>query len=198
MKVSLPPEDIIPYLGPRSKTFAGIIFWSLMDHSQNKCPRAHNDITAIIRRGLSHSKITQNWTTRFVYAMIEARLEYKRTGSISYKYASAAETDLPAMVHDQIEEEYRNRGADPDRWLSAMGIEERVRDMVGEGVFALLEAAAKGGGDAALQYELQTVICKLHEHCICFGDGPRWDTDFVDKLFLDLVCTTFWFASHGG
>lgn len=197
MKVSLPPEDIIPYLGARANTFAGILFWSLMDHSQNKCPRGHNDPRAVIRRGLSHSSITQSWTMQFVFAMIEARLEYRTTGSISSKYASAADADLPAVICDQIKREYQSRGADPDRWLSSVGIEDRVKGMVGDDSFAMLEEAARGGGDDRLRYELQSVICKLHEHCICFGDGPRWHVDFIDRLFMDLICAVFRFASQG-
>lgn len=102
MRVSIPPDDILPYLGPGSKTFAGILFWSMMDHSQMKCPRKpqhpHNDAASLIRRALGHSQVTAGWAVTYVQAMVEARQEYKRTGSISRRYASFAEQDLGMIM----------------------------------------------------------------------------------------------------
>ncbi|RYP41827.1 hypothetical protein DL768_010437 [Monosporascus sp. mg162] len=187
MRVSIPPDDIIPYLGPGSKTFAGILFWSMMDHSQKKCMRKHSEPTDLIRRGLGHSNVTEGWAITYIQAMIEARQEYKRTGSISAQYASAAEPDLGMVVQERINADYKARGIDPNRWLSTMGIEKRVRGMVGEDAFAVLETAARGGGEPALRYLLETIKCNLAETGICFGDGPRWSVDIVDGLFLDWV-----------
>lgn len=102
MRVSIPPDDILPYLGPGSKTFAGILFWSMMDHSQMKCRRKpqhpHNDAASLIRRALGHSQVTAGWAVTYVQAMVEARQEYKRTGSISRRYASFAEQDLGMIM----------------------------------------------------------------------------------------------------
>ncbi|KAI1210030.1 uncharacterized protein F4807DRAFT_82381 [Annulohypoxylon truncatum] len=191
MRISVPPDDILPYLGPGSKTFAGILFWDLMDHSQNKCKRPHSDDVTIIRRGLGHSKVTENWAVSYIHAMVDARQEYRRTGSISPQYASAAEQDLGAMVRDRITAEYQAQGKDPNQWLSTLGIEKRVRAMVSDDAFARLEAVAKGEGDPALRQFFENIECRLHETCICFGDGPRWSIDIVDGLFLSWVYTAF-------
>ncbi|KAI2465482.1 hypothetical protein F4781DRAFT_424744 [Annulohypoxylon bovei var. microspora] len=192
MRISVPPDDILPYLGPGSKTFAGVLFWDLMDHSQRKCPRPHSDEVTLIQRGLSHSKVTENWAISYIHAMVDARQEYRQTGSISPQYASAAEQDLGTIVRDRITAEYHDLGKDPDQWLSTQGIEKRVRSMVGDDAFALLETAAKGEGDPALRYFFENIECKLHETCVCFGDGPRWNVDIVDGLFLDWAHTAFW------
>ncbi|KAI0890462.1 uncharacterized protein GGS22DRAFT_150970 [Annulohypoxylon maeteangense] len=192
MRISIPPDDILPFLGPRSKTLAGILFWDLMDHTQNKCKRPHSDDATAIRRGLGHSKVTEDWAVSYIQAMVEARQEYRRTGSISPQYASAAERDLGTMVRDRITAEYYAQGKDPNQWLSTLGIEKRVRAMIGDEAFARLEAAAKGEGDPALRYFFENIECKLHETCICFGDGPRWSVDVVDGIFLNWVHSAIW------
>ncbi|KAI1093640.1 hypothetical protein F5B19DRAFT_114486 [Rostrohypoxylon terebratum] len=192
MRISVPPDDILPYLGPGSKTFAGILFWDLMDHSQEKCKRPHSDDATLIRRGLGHSKVTENWAISYVQAMIEARQEYRQTGSISAQYAPAAERDMGLLMRDRITAEYQAQGKDPNQWLSTSGIEKRVRSMIGDDAFTRLEAVAKGEGDPVLRYSFENIECKLHETCICFGDGPRWRVDIVDGLFLDWVYTACW------
>ncbi|KAI1472631.1 uncharacterized protein F4812DRAFT_19615 [Daldinia caldariorum] len=186
MRISVPPDDIIPYIGSGSQTFAGDLFWSVMDHAQKKCTRSHPGTTNLIQKALSHSKATENWTITYIYAMIEARQEYRHTGSISARYASAAEPDLSSIARNRIEADYRSRGIDPRRWLSAADIERRVKTMIGSESFAILEAAAKGEGDPCLQESLAVTKCMLAENCICFGDGPRWDVDAVDALFFNL------------
>ncbi|KAI1759949.1 hypothetical protein GGR53DRAFT_470791 [Hypoxylon sp. FL1150] len=198
IRISVPPDDIIPYLGPGSKTFAGLLFWSLMDHAQKKCTRQHTDFTVLLTKALGHSKVTEDWPVRYIEAMVEARLEYKRTGSISQKYASAAEPDLPTVVRDRVIVDYHSRGIDPNLWISVMGIEKRVKRMVGDATFTVLEAAAKGEGDPVLQQLFEIIECKLHETCICFGDGPRWNVNIVDGIFLDWVHTAFWTSQITG
>ncbi|KAI1483510.1 hypothetical protein F4774DRAFT_406144 [Daldinia eschscholtzii] len=188
MRVCVPPNDIIPYIGSGSKTFAGDLFWSIMDHAQKKCTRNHTETTALIQRALGHSKATENWTIRYIYAMVEARQEYRRTGSISAQYAPAAEPDLPGIIRSRIDADYHSRGIDPNQWLSAAGIERRVKRMIGKDSFAILEAAARGEGDPCWQESLAVTKCRLAENCICFGDGPRWDVDVVDALFLNWMC----------
>ncbi|KAI0129217.1 hypothetical protein F4776DRAFT_664612 [Hypoxylon sp. NC0597] len=191
MRVSIPPDDILPYVGKGAKTFAGILFWSMMDHSQNKCTREHTEITTLIRRGLRHSKVTEGWAITYIQAMVEARQEYRQTGSISPQYASAAEPDLGTVMHERIKAEYHAQGKDPDQWLSAMGIEKRIRSIVDNDAFAILETVARGGGNPFLRHLFEMTKCKLSESCICFGDGPRWSVDVVDRLFLNWVHTTF-------
>lgn len=198
MRITVPPDDIVPYLGPGSTTFAGILFWSLMDHGQNKCPRKHTDTTILITKALGHSKVTEDWPVRYIEAMVEARLEYKRSGSISSRFASAAEPDLATVVCDRITADYHARGIDPDQWISVKGIERRVKRMAGDAAFAVLEAAAKGESDSVLRHLFEIIECKLHETCICFGDGPRWKVDTVDGIFLDWVQTAFWTPSGKG
>ncbi|KAI0840137.1 hypothetical protein F5Y06DRAFT_249050 [Hypoxylon sp. FL0890] len=191
MRVSIPPDDILPHLGKGAKTFAGIIYWCMLDHSQNKCTREHTEITALIQRGLHHSTVTEGWAITYIQAMVEARQEYRMTGSISPQYASAAEPDLGAVVRDQIKAEYHARGKDPDQWLSAMGIEKRVKSVVDIDTFTTLESVARGEGEPFLRHLFEMTMCKLSETCICFGDGPRWSVDVVDRLFLDWVHATY-------
>ncbi|KAI0383590.1 hypothetical protein F5Y04DRAFT_250549 [Hypomontagnella monticulosa] len=195
MQISVPPDDILPYIGAGSKTFAGIIFWSIMDHTQNKCTREHTDVNTLIKKSIGHSKFTEDWTISYILAMVEARQEYRGTGSISSRYASAVDQDLGIVVGNRVKDEYRAKGMDPDKWLSATGIERHIRSIVGDEAFTVLDTAVRGDGDVDLRSWFEDIQCKLCETCICFGDGPRWHVDLVDELFLDWVHTAFWYTS---
>lgn len=187
MRVSLPPQDIIPYLGPGSTTFAGRLFWSVLEHCQTGCKDHHTEPSVIMEQGLRHSKVMEDVQVRFIKAMVAARLEYKRTGSISPEYSGAAEEDLGMLVHEQIKEDYRARGKDPAMWLSCLAIEKRVRAMAGTVLFAELEKAASGQGSPQLRALLRGVDCRLCDTGECFGDGPRWNVEIVDGLYLELI-----------
>ncbi|CAJ2504905.1 Uu.00g122990.m01.CDS01 [Anthostomella pinea] len=189
MRITIPPDDILPYLGAGAQTFAGVLFWSLMDLAQkgfvSDDAAAARTNAVVVRRGLGHAEATAGWEVRHVRAMVESRQEYKRTGSISPRYAAVAEPDLGIAVRDAISAEYRGRGLDPDRFVSTLGVEKRVRGMVGGRTFAVLEAAARGGVDPALcRLFERDVKGRLYETAICFGDGPRWSVDIVDGIFL--------------
>ncbi|KAF5597956.1 hypothetical protein FPANT_3949 [Fusarium pseudoanthophilum] len=109
LRVSLPPQDILPYLGPGAETFAGLLFWSVMEHYQTVCTQ-HNAKT-VIQKGLKHSKATQDIKPSFIETMAKARVEYKQTGSISQAHSVAAEKDLGLVLCNLIETEYRSTAA---------------------------------------------------------------------------------------
>ena len=186
-RASLPPEDILPYLGPGAKTFAGQLFWSMAEHGQTECKHRHPDQTALFRKGLMHSKPTQSLEVPFMKAMLETRLEYKRTGFMSPEHAAAGEVDLGIVLRDRIEKDYRGRGKDPDSWLSCVAIEKRARRILGNCAVSLLEEAAEGRGDPSLRDLLASLTCRVYEAAICFGDGPRCHVDVVDEMFLDWI-----------
>lgn len=184
---SLPPEDIIPYLGKGSKTFAGRLFWSFMEHKQNGCRHSHPEPPVLMRGCLSHSNITKDANFSFIQATMEARRDFARTGTISLEHAAAGEADLGLVLRDHILKEYHAEGKDPRSWLSCIGIEERVKIMFGNDNFRLLEKAARGEGGSDLQESLSNMNCRLYNTASCFGDGPRWNVNVVDSLFLELV-----------
>ncbi|KAF4334930.1 hypothetical protein FBEOM_11226 [Fusarium beomiforme] len=186
LRVSLPPQDILPYLGPGAETFAGLLFWSVMEHYQTLCTQ-HNSKT-VITKGLYHSKATQDIKPSFIETMAKARVEYKQTGSISQSHAVAAERDLGLVLCNLVETEYRSKGKDPDQWLSCVGIEKRVRNTVGDDGVESLRIASIGQGGTVLRCLLEDVKCKLYDSCVCFGDGPRWSVDVIDPLFSSIVC----------
>lgn len=186
-RVSLPPQDIIPYIGPGSKTFAGLLFWSVMDHSLNGCKHPHAEASTVAKTVLGHSTATQDVKMSFIRRMVEARLEFKKTGSISAEHASAAENDLGMVLCNLVETDYRARGKDPDLWLSCVSIEQRVRSIAGNSGFLVLEKAARDEGERELREALGQVKCRLSDTSACFGDGPRWNVDVVDSIFLDPI-----------
>ncbi|KAF9777090.1 hypothetical protein IL306_004637 [Fusarium sp. DS 682] len=185
LRVSLPPQDILPYLGSGAETFAGLLFWSVMEHYQTLCTQ-HN-AKAVIKKGLNHSKATQDIKPSFIETMAKARVEYKQTGSISQAHAVAAERDLGLVLCNLIETEYRSMGKDPDQWLSCVGIEKRISKAMGDEGLETLRRAALGQGNSVLHCSLEDVKCRLYYSCVCFGDGPRWNVNTIDRLFNPIM-----------
>lgn len=185
LRVSLPPQDILPYLGAGAETFAGLLFWSVMEHYQTVCTQ-HNART-VIQKGLRHSKATQDIKPSFIETMAKARVEYKQTGSISQAHAVAAEKDLGLVLCNLIETEYRSTGKDPDQWLSCIGIEKRLRKSMNHDELDNMRKAALGRENTVLYHLLEDVKCRLYDNCVCFGDGPRWDVRMVDELFAPFI-----------
>ncbi|KAF5704511.1 hypothetical protein FGLOB1_8498 [Fusarium globosum] len=185
LRVSLPPQDILPYLGTGAETFAGLLFWSVMEHYQTVCTQ-HN-AKALIQKGLEHSKATQDIKPSFIETMAKARVEYKQTGSISQAHAVAAEKDLGLVLCNLIETEYRSTGKDPDQWLSCIGIEKRLRKTMSYDELDNMRKDALGRENTVLYHLLEDVKCRLYDNCVCFGDGPRWDVKMVDELFAPFI-----------
>ncbi|KAM0293789.1 hypothetical protein ACHAO9_001475 [Fusarium lateritium] len=185
LRVSLPPQDILPYLGPGAESFAGIMFWSVMEHSQSGCAR-HSPETPV-KTGLGHSNATKGIKPSFIQTMAKARIEYKQTGSISQAHAVAAEEDLGLVLCKLVEADYRSRGKDPDQWLSCVAIEQRVKKKIGHSALNTLTEVALGHTDALFSYLLEDVQCRLYDTSVCFGDGPRWNVEIVDDLFATLI-----------
>ncbi|CAI6093838.1 unnamed protein product [Clonostachys chloroleuca] len=188
MRVSLPPEDIIPYIGSGADTFAGRLFWSVMEHSQSGCTgrHVHPRLSDLMSKAVDHCKVTQEVNLSFVKAMAQARLEFKNTGSISPKNAAAGEPDLGMVICERIKRDYLERGKNPDVWLPSVAIEAHLRRRIDDpAAFRLLEDAARGEGDPTLRTLLENIQCRLFDNTICFGDGPRWHVDVVDCLFLE-------------
>ncbi|KAF4446849.1 hypothetical protein F53441_9553 [Fusarium austroafricanum] len=183
LRASLPPQDILPYLGSGAESFAGLLFWSVMEHSQTRCAQHYTE-------GLSHSKATKDIKPSFVKTMATARVEYKQTGSISQEHAVAAEKDLGLVLCSLIEAEYRSEGKNPNQWLSCLAIEHRIGKAVGESALGALRRAALGQGSPTLQKLLEDVKCRLCDSAVCFGDGPRWNIDVVARLFAPVILHT--------
>ncbi|KAM0236626.1 hypothetical protein ACHAP5_009312 [Fusarium lateritium] len=161
LRVSLPPQDILPYLGPGAESFAGVIFWSVMEHSQSGCPR-HSPETPV-KTGLGHSNATRGIKPSFIQTMAKARIEYKHSGSISQAHAVAAEDDLGLVLCRLVEADYRSQGKDPDQWLSCVAIEQRVKNRIGQAALGTLTEVALDRTDVLFQYLLDEVRCKLYD-----------------------------------
>ncbi|ESU07126.1 hypothetical protein FGSG_01772 [Fusarium graminearum PH-1] len=102
LRVSIPPQDLLPYIGPGAETFAGLLFWSVMEHSQSGCLR--HDVVSNVKACLGHSSVTRDIKPTFIQTMARARIEYKKTGSISQEHAVAGEDDLGLVLSRFVSE----------------------------------------------------------------------------------------------
>ncbi|KAI1869918.1 uncharacterized protein JN550_005508 [Neoarthrinium moseri] len=192
IRVEVPPEDIVPYLGPGRFTLAGQLFWMVLEHAESDCNHVHHLTTVEecnqsprLRRRMGHSSALQGITYSFLKAMVEARLEYRKLGYISAEYASAAEYGTPAMLKRMVLDDYASQGKDSSVWLPATTVEQRARSLLGAASIARLEAAAMSADDTVVHKTLRASMSKLVENYICFGDGPRWNIELVDQTFSE-------------
>lgn len=185
---SLPPHDIVPYLGQGSTRFASLILWSCMNHGLQRCDLAHSPPLEVISRSLQHSSVSQEISPTFVVDMIEARVQYIHHRRLSTRLTVAGEADLGDVINGRIRREYRGRGEDIDgTWLACEAVESCVRDMVGRKVFDLLEKGAAGDAGELVNRLMEEFKCRLWERCVCFGNGPRWHVDVVQGLVKILL-----------
>ncbi|KAK7226979.1 hypothetical protein V2G26_014982 [Clonostachys chloroleuca] len=191
-KVSLPPEDIVPYLGPGAKTFAGRLFWFVMEHGHSKCDYPHPDQAMMRKRVLGHAKAMDGIRPPFIKAMVEARIQYKQTGEICHENAAAGESDLATAVCSQVLEEYQATGRDPTLWLSCLSTETHIRSLVGDGIFDSTDSFSGSGVDPFHHSLLEGIQCRLYDTFVCFGDGPRWTTEMVNEALQE------WISSESG
>ncbi|KAK9775609.1 hypothetical protein SCAR479_07716 [Seiridium cardinale] len=190
MRIDDPPEDIIPFLGPGSQTLAGKLFWTVMEHARSECHHAHELKTPedcnqnpCFRRMIDHSMATRSISHGFMKAMAEARLEYRQLGYISSEYASAADADTGAVMKRRVLEDYMMRGQDASIWLNPFAVEARARTVLGPRGFTMFENATRSPENSPLHTLLATAIETLIASFVCFGDGPRWSIQVVDKTF---------------
>ncbi|CAG9983970.1 unnamed protein product [Clonostachys byssicola] len=186
-KVSLPPEDIVPYLGPGANTFAGRLFWFIMEHGHSKCDYPHPDQAMMRKRVLGHAKAMDGIRPPFIKAMVEARIQYKQTGEICHENAAAGESDLATAVCGQVLEEYQATGRDPTLWLSCLSTETHVRSMVGDGIFDSTDGLSGSETGPFHHSLLEGIQCRLYDTFVCFGDGPRWTTDIVNEALHEWI-----------
>lgn len=176
-QLSQPPDDILPYLGPGAYTFAGCLFWSVMEHFQSDCEHGHSFETPG-HDAYDHSTATREIKRSLMRAMLNARLEYKRTGVITADNVPGGERDLGMILHKRILQEYRESGLQSELWVTSLEVERVAKGLYGED-FVLLEMAVQGEGDVVLVKNMEDLVCKLCTSAICFGDGPRWHISLI-------------------
>lgn len=116
--------------------------------------------------------------------MIEDRLSYRTPGYEQEQIADGL------IVHDTA-----SRNESPFAWLSPVLVEQRMRSIVGDEVFAVLAAPAlrrweaRGGLLSGLEPAsadlIDIFLDHLAESVVCFGDGPQWNIDQFDSMLKE-------------
>uniref|UniRef100_A0A8H7K4R5 BZIP domain-containing protein n=1 Tax=Bionectria ochroleuca TaxID=29856 RepID=A0A8H7K4R5_BIOOC len=191
MSISLPPEDIAPYLGAGSNTFASRLFWFMLEHSQGRCENNHEEPMQFHQRIVGHSQAMEGVSLSFAQTMVEARLQHRRTGFVAAEIASAAELDLSMVICTKVQEEYEKKGDNMTQWMSCQGVEEHIQEILGEDTFTRLQGAFLENGHPFVKKEVEKLYCKLYDTFVCFGDGPRWTIDTVNELVFEWIMSAF-------
>ncbi|KAH9901745.1 hypothetical protein F4778DRAFT_781641 [Xylariomycetidae sp. FL2044] len=159
---------------------------------------------------IQHSRPMRN--IRFIRAMAEVRLQFRDSG-YGEGGNPAGDADSAELLQKLVEEDFRRRGVDTKVWWNAKQVERHVRMRLGTYEFARLNHALRYVSDDEIEVEGirstsgewqrawseeaeedlipmiqlgKTLIKKLAESYICFGDGPRWKGDRIAATLLDL------------
>ncbi|RYP53600.1 hypothetical protein DL768_001464 [Monosporascus sp. mg162] len=216
---------VLQFLGPAAFTFAGCIFWHIIG-KQEALLRAQANLLKYKHRamrqqhlfmtgrsdsfdepsmvlselvpvtGLVQESGPEDWLS-----MIERRLDHYRLRGQRYAATHAGRQPVPGPLYtpsssfDELSH----------RWLTPLTIEQRIRAIVGDALFAVLVSPAvnrfeqdngyyikeesKERGEAVL---IDGLLDLLSENFVCRGTGPLWDTAVFDQTFA------WWFASVTG
>ncbi|KAI1387631.1 uncharacterized protein F4822DRAFT_289047 [Hypoxylon trugodes] len=191
--VSVPPADIVPYMGRGAYTLAGQIYWTSLAFgfqalrafvNSSAPPPAAADIVSDI---FVHSQ-KRIALPRIMYLM-HARLSFRRYGyfhlmsaehwdEVKYFLNPAAPIEMKKMLAVELSK----IGLHKDDFLSPFDIEVRLRERFRDD-YSLLEAALKGqAADEAHVVCMRQLMQITARNSICFGDGPRWRPSCIDKL----------------
>ncbi|CAH0004478.1 unnamed protein product [Clonostachys byssicola] len=191
MSISLPPEDIVPYLSGGLNTFAGRLFWFMLEHSQGRCENDHEEPRQFHQRIVGHSQAMGGVSLSFAQKMVEARLQHRRTGCVAAEIAPAAELDLAMVICTKVQEDYERKGDNMAQWMSCQAVEEHIREILGEDAFTRLQVAFLENGHPFVKREVDKLYCKLYDTFVCFGDGPRWTVDTINELVFEWIMSAF-------
>ncbi|TRX93279.1 hypothetical protein FHL15_005858 [Xylaria flabelliformis] len=160
-KVSTPPHEIVPFLGPGRWTFAGQLYWACADYMISLCrlvtsphtptpwfgdpsrcpsPREAEDRVWDL---LQHSPPIHN--VRLAQALAEAQRAYRDIGWIPGDSpvvpCDGEGEDIETLLRKEIEADYAARGHDLSAWMTISQLEGHMRRQLGAAAFEKLERA---------------------------------------------------------
>ncbi|KAH8652140.1 hypothetical protein BX600DRAFT_441047 [Xylariales sp. PMI_506] len=193
MRITATPDGIIPYVGLKQYTLASRLFWAVLEHVTVPC-RAHAhevlDLEAdmcrpCFRRMMGDCEPLRGLTPRFIVAIAESRLQYRRVGYMSGDYGGAADSDILTIMAAAARRDYAARGQDLNVWLSPHAVEGWFVATLGAGALRRLYDATVSPESSAAHRLYMATIEEMVAHYVCFGDGPRWNVTVVNRVFTD-------------
>ncbi|KAF7561269.1 hypothetical protein G7046_g2887 [Stylonectria norvegica] len=207
-------STVLPFLGSGAFTFAGRVFWYLVEKFESTKQEYTSQLPSRssmmsqkplrqFRDLLNKSRSLQNLDTAQWIAMIEARIADRKQhvvlGDLDASSVNALERSLEAQ-------ELARKDA-PSKWISPMTVEQRVRAIVGDDVFAVLATPALARWEARGRNQdhavqdpqdgmelIDGLFENLAESFVCFGDGPHWNIETFDaelrRWCLSIIDTT--------
>ena len=204
---------VLPFLGPGAFTFAGLIFWHLVEKHEARAhaqepplafprPQLELEQRALEPVGVWISTDDGGVPLRFTdlitqtspghasdteawIKMTEARMKYYQIQSQGHSSEHGSHTSPASQT------KRRN-------WLSPITAEQRIRAIVGDQVFSVMATPAierweKKNRDRAQALQsldesrvlVDGLLDKMSETFVCMGNGPHWDARDFDSMFLE-------------
>lgn len=206
IRITEPPLDILPYIGPGKYTVAGRISWACLDYGYaclqeammtRAANRTNKDdwLTSLplgsaarraFDRSLRHSKPLQD--VAYIMDLVEARMEFQKEGYMRGNTRGSDEISRQ-VLQGSVANDLRTRGVRLDPWWSALDIQAYLQTRMGIPNFSALQIALCS--QQAEQIELFMPLAQsLGHNAVCFGDGPRWNVPLTEAFisaWLDQV-----------
>lgn len=211
--------SILPFLGKGAFTFAGLIFWHLVEkhearvHAKQTIPWYQQVPQRALEAGgtvtdpgtcetpprlsdiIYQAPLVEDTNAAVWIEMAEARMQYYSKQSERFP----TEDDSNDLVVSQ------DTSHD---WLSPISAEQRIRSIVGDQVFAVLATPAierwerKNRNRSYTRDENKVLVDglldRLSETFVCMGNGPHWDAKDFDSMFLEWCSPITGFQAQSG
>ncbi|KAH6686877.1 hypothetical protein F5X68DRAFT_208136 [Plectosphaerella plurivora] len=202
----------LPFLGAGAFTFAGRVFWNMVEkhetgvhgHESQQACRVRRKVLRDIGTVSSESESEDSQLQPSV-APLRDFMSRQGVDESLLRICGPAIASATGHRHQSLRDIADIGTVNPRAcvetsrtWLSPMCLERRLRNMVGDEVFAvmanpMLEGWDKSKGPRTFQDPPELIdgfIDKLSESVECLGNlGPHWDTVVFDSMFREWCST---------
>jgi hypothetical protein len=187
-----PPPDVVRYLGPSAYSVAGQLYWGAIAFSYavtkaSSCRHPPPGAIAAVE-GMYGAALHMLPIDEIIW-LLQVRLAFRKTNSVEAEYFQRYQrTTIPTSVLLVLRHRSRTD------YLDSFEVERELRDKLGSD-FRIFEAAFYDRKSRNYNSKLRDLAMALIHKAICWGDGPRWNSDEVSSLAADLSSMRNCFAS---
>jgi hypothetical protein len=175
-----PPPDITPYLGCTAYSVAGQLYWgsvafayaaSKAVNCRDPLPDAVAAINSLYGRAVHLVPIEE------IIWLLQLRIAFRKSDVLGIEYyEKKRRTTMATGVLLGLRSRARTD------YLDSFEVELELRNRLGSD-FAVIEAALRNhGGGSECSSLARALLGTMVRRAICWGDGPRWDSDAVSNL----------------
>lgn len=168
---------ILPFMGRRGLTFAGRMFWHLVERSEAAMAPG-SALQALSQTDMSYE------LKEFVQSLDFEGIDIKSWATAIQErvesHQRTAVADVPPLPIASDTQVWQG-----SRWLSPVFAERRIREIVGDEVFGvlaspMLDEMHRKKSALAGSPLINDLLDKLTGSYVCYGSGPHWEVNSLD------------------